>query len=52
MARTFLRFIRVSSKVGLKFRILKGIEEINLDPVDYRWKKLTWTLYNCKKVMN
>jgi len=39
MARTFLRHIRVSSKVELKERILKGIEEINSAPVVYRWKK-------------
>ena len=39
MARTFLRHIRVSSKKELKERILKGINEINSDPVVYRWKK-------------
>lgn len=39
MARTFLRHIRVSSKIELKERILKGIEEINSAPVVYRWKK-------------
>jgi len=39
MARTFLRHIRVSSKVELKERILKGINEINSAPVVYRWKK-------------
>ena len=38
MARTFLRHIRVSSKVELKERILKGVEEINEAPVVYRWK--------------
>jgi transposase len=39
MARTFLRHIRVSSKEELKERILKGISEINMAPVVYRWKK-------------
>lgn len=39
MARSFLRHIRVSSKMELKRRILKGIKEINSDPVVYRWKK-------------
>ncbi len=39
MARSFLRHIRVSSKEELKERILKGIEEINADPVIFRWKK-------------
>lgn len=39
MARSFLRHIRVSSKAELKERILKGIKEINSDPVVYRWKK-------------
>jgi len=39
MARSFLRHIRVSSKEELKQRILKGIEEINADPVIFRWKK-------------
>ena len=39
MARSFLRHIRVSSKAELKERILKGIEEINADPVVHRWNK-------------
>ena len=39
MARTFLRHMRVSSKEELKERILKGIKELNLTPVVYRWKK-------------
>jgi transposase len=39
MARTFLRHIRVFSKDELKERILKGIDEINADPVPFRWKK-------------
>jgi transposase len=39
MARTFLRHIRVQSWEELRARILKGIEEINADPVVHRWKK-------------
>ena len=39
MARTFLRQIRVKSKDELKFRILKGITEINASPVVFRWNK-------------
>ncbi len=39
MARSFLRHIRVSSKDELKQRILKGIDEINDNPVVFRWKK-------------
>jgi transposase len=39
MARTFLRHIRVKSWEELRDRILKGIEEINADPVVHRWKK-------------
>lgn len=37
MARTFLRHIRVQSWEELRNRILKGIEEINADPVIHRW---------------
>jgi len=39
MARTFLKKIRVQSIEKLKERILKGIEEINEEPVVHRWKK-------------
>jgi hypothetical protein len=39
MARTFLRHIRVQSWEELRDRILKGVEEINADPVVHRWKK-------------
>ena len=39
MARTFLRKIRVQSWQELRDRILKGIAEINADPVVHRWKK-------------
>jgi transposase len=39
MARTFLRHIRVQSWEELRDRVLKGIEEINADPVIHRWKK-------------
>jgi transposase len=38
MARTFLRHIRVQSLDELKTRILKGIAEINGEPVVHRWK--------------
>ena len=39
MARTFLRHIRVQSWEELRARILKGIAEINADPVVHRWRK-------------
>jgi transposase len=39
MTRTFLRNIRVQSWEELRDRILKGIAEINADPVVHRWKK-------------
>lgn len=39
MARRFLRHVRVQSWEELRDRILKGIEEINADPVVHRWKK-------------
>jgi transposase len=39
MARTFLRHIRVTSKDELKARIFKGIDEINAEPVVFRWNK-------------
>ena len=39
MAHTFLRHIRVKSKVELKERILLGIAEINAAPVVHRWKQ-------------
>ena len=38
MARTFLRHIRVASADELKRRILKGIEEMNANPVRFEWK--------------
>lgn len=38
IARGFLRHIRVESKDELKQRILQGIEEINQEPVVFRWK--------------
>src|SRR5450631_2642133 len=38
MARSFLRHIRVQSLDELRARILKGIAEINADPVVHRWK--------------
>jgi transposase len=39
MARTFLKYIRVESKVELKERILKWVSEVNEAPVVYNWKK-------------
>lgn len=39
MARTFLRQIRVQSWQELKERVLRGIAEINAEPVVHRWKK-------------
>jgi transposase len=38
IARSFLRNIRVESKQELIDRIYKGIEEINREPVVFRWK--------------
>jgi transposase len=38
MARSFLRFIRVKSKEDLKERIEKYLNEINEEPVVFRWK--------------
>ena len=43
IARTFLRYIRVDSKEELTERILKGIDEINAEPVVHRWKKVDLT---------
>jgi transposase len=43
MSRTFLKQIRVSSKNELKDRILKGIEEINAEPVVHRWKEFSFS---------
>ena len=43
MSRTFLKQIRVSSKEELKERILKGIEEINAEPVVHRWKEFAFS---------
>jgi transposase len=39
ISRTFLKRIRVQSKQELKDRILKGITEINAEPVIHRWRK-------------
>ncbi|MFH1135682.1 MAG: IS630 family transposase, partial [Pseudomonadota bacterium] len=38
MTRSFLRSIRVQSKDELKQRIEKYIEEVNADPVVFKWK--------------
>jgi transposase len=43
MSRTFLKQIRVASKDELKQRILKGIEEINAEPVVHRWKEFSFS---------
>lgn len=38
VARSFLRHIRVNSKQELVDRIYQGIDEINKDPVVFRWR--------------
>lgn len=38
MARSFLRHIRVASLDELRQRILKGIDEMNAQPVRFQWK--------------
>lgn len=38
IVRSFLKHIRVESKEELRERIYKGIEEINNEPVVFRWK--------------
>jgi len=38
MTRSLLRYIRVSSKEELKERILKYVEELNKQPVVFKWK--------------
>jgi transposase len=44
MARTFLRHIRVASVDELKQRILKGIEEMNAQPVRFQWKNFEFQM--------
>lgn len=44
MARSFLRHIRVASLEELKQRILKGIEEMNADPVRFQWKNFDFQM--------
>ena len=44
ISRTFLKHIRVESKQELKERILKGIAEINAEPVVHRWIKFDLAL--------
>ncbi len=39
MTRTFLKHIRVQTKMELKNRILLGIKEMNDSPVIFRWNK-------------
>jgi hypothetical protein len=38
MARTFLKHIRVNTKQELKTRLLRGIQQINDNPVVHKWK--------------
>lgn len=38
MSRSFLRAIRVKSKDELRERIMKYLDEINIEPVVFRWK--------------
>jgi transposase len=44
MARSFLRHIRVASLDELKQRILKGIDEMNAQPVRFQWKKFDFQM--------
>jgi len=38
MTRTFLRSLRVESKEELKRRIEKYLDEVNADPVVFKWR--------------
>lgn len=44
MARSFLRHIRVASLDELSERILKGIDEMNADPVRFQWKNFDFQM--------
>lgn len=44
MARSFLRHIRVASLEELKLRILKGIDEMNAQPVRFQWKNFDFQM--------
>ena len=44
MARSFLRHIRVASLDDLKRRILKGIDEMNAQPVRFQWKNFDYRM--------
>ena len=44
MARTFLRHIRVASLDELRQRILKGIDEMNAQPVRFQWKNFDFQM--------
>jgi hypothetical protein len=44
MARSFLRQIRVASLDELKQRILKGIDEMNAQPVRFQWKSFDFRM--------
>ena len=53
--RTFLKRIRVESKQELKVRVLKGIDEINAEPVVHHWKNFDMVppfLNSCLKSWN
>ena len=44
MARSFLRHIRVASLDELRTRILKGIDEMNMQPVRFQWKNFDFQM--------
>jgi transposase len=44
MARSFLRHIRVASLEELRLRILKGIDEMNAQPVRLQWKNFDFQM--------
>ena len=46
MARSILRHIRVTSLDDLRQRILKGIEEMNANPVRFQWKNFDFHMTN------
>ena len=47
MTHTFLRSIRVASKQELKDRMLRYLDEVNAEPVVFRWR---WTLGSIAEV--
>jgi hypothetical protein len=38
MTKTILRGIRVASKAELKARIMRYLQDLNADPVVFRWR--------------